>query len=191
MVTVAFLAKYKVPKKSVLSIKDISLPKKHDMGGQSSHRYQREYLNKRDAYVKTTCENAKTLFIDNDLPNVRSIIVAGSGLFKTQFSRCKHLDPRLRPVITKIVDISYGGVAGFEQAIEAVREDLAGLPLLKEKQVVSEFFELIKTCTLGEVSKVTVGPEETLAVLEAKVIETILIDENSQRLRHRKMVKPF
>ena len=166
-------------KKTVLGSKRVEMPKKHKKGGQSAPRFQRLRLESREAYIKMTCEMATSRLIEGDKPNVGAIIIAGSSDFKNHLATSESFDPRLSPLILKVVDISYGGQSGFEQAIEAVKSDLSNLPLFKEKQVVADFFEQIKLSSDNETSKVVIGRDETLAALEAGVVETILLDENS------------
>ena len=186
------MAKVQGAKQTILASKDVEMPKKHKKGGQSSQRFQRIRLEKRDAYIKIACELCTSCFIDGDKPNVSGLIVAGSSDFKNKLSTSDHFDQRLRGLIWKVLDISYGGQSGLDQAINRVKDDLAGLPLVKEKQIVNEYFEQLKDIgskangssnyenegySMG--SKVAVGPEETLSALEAGVIEKILIDEDS------------
>ena len=60
---------------------------------------------------------AVTLFISNDKPNCSGLILAGSADFKTELSQSDMFDNRLQAKIIKLVDISYGGENGFNQAI--------------------------------------------------------------------------
>ena len=49
-------------------------------------------------------------------PNVAGVILAGSADFKTELSQSDLFDGRLQAVIVNIVDVSYGGENGFNQA---------------------------------------------------------------------------
>lgn len=44
--------------------------------------------------------------------------MAGSGDFKSELKGYTNLDPRLHSKIISLVDVSYGGVNGLNQAIE-------------------------------------------------------------------------
>jgi peptide chain release factor subunit 1 len=51
-------------------------------------------------------------------PNVAGLVLAGSADFKTELGQSDMFDQRLAAKIIKVVDISYGGDNGFNQAIE-------------------------------------------------------------------------
>ena len=94
----------------------VDLPKKHGRGGQSALRFARLRMEKRHNYVRKVAETAVTLFIANDKPNISGLILAGSADFKTELSQSDMFDPRLQNKIIKLVDVSYGGENGFNQA---------------------------------------------------------------------------
>ncbi len=43
----------------------------------------------------------------------------------------------------KIVDISYGGESGFNQAIELASDTLAGVMFIQEKKLIQRYFDEI------------------------------------------------
>ena len=45
---------------------------------------------------------------------------------------------RLKAVVTKMVDVSYGGENGFNQAIELASEALANVKFIVEKKLISK-----------------------------------------------------
>jgi peptide chain release factor subunit 1 len=51
------------------------------------------------------------------MPNISGIVLAGSACFKTELEKHESLDKRLRPLIISILDISYGGETGLNEAI--------------------------------------------------------------------------
>ena len=48
-------------------------------------------------------------------------------------------DPRLQTKVLKLVDVSYGGENGFNQAIELSQECLANVKFIQEKKLIGEF----------------------------------------------------
>lgn len=104
--------------REVLQRFTIDLPKKHGRGGQSALRFARLRMEKRHNYVRRVAECAVANFITNDKCNVTGLVLAGSADFKTELAQSDMFDPRLATRIIKIVDISYGGENGFNQAIE-------------------------------------------------------------------------
>ena len=67
--------------------------------------------------MRKVAELAVTNFIKDDMPNVKGLVLAGSANFKTELSQSDLFDKRLAATIVSIVDVSYGGENGFNQAI--------------------------------------------------------------------------
>lgn len=57
--------------------------------------------------------------------NVAGLILAGSADFKNDLALSDMFDQRLQAKVLKIVDVSYGGDNGFNQAIELAGETYA------------------------------------------------------------------
>ena len=108
-------------------------------GGQSALRFARLRMEKRHNYVRKVAEVATTLFITNDKPNIAGIILAGSADFKTELSQSDMFDPRLQAKIIKLVDVSYGGENGFNQAIELAAESLQNVKFIQEKKLIGNY----------------------------------------------------
>ena len=52
------------------------------------------------------------------------IVLAGSADFKNDLNQSDMFDQRLQSKVIKVVDVSYGGENGFNQAIELASETL-------------------------------------------------------------------
>lgn len=152
----------------------VDLPKKHGRGGQSALRFARLRLEKRHNYVRKVAETAVQLFISNDRPNVEGLILAGSADFKTELGQSDMFDPRLQGKILKIVDISYGGENGFNQAIELSAEVLSNVKFIQEKKLIGRYFDEISQDT----GKYCFGVVDTLKALEMGAVETVIVWEN-------------
>ena len=158
----------------------VDLPKKHGRGGQSALRFARLRLEKRHNYVRKVAETAVTLFITNDRPNVTGLILAGSADFKTELSQSDMFDPRLQVKVLKLVDVSYGGENGFNQAIENSAEVLANVKFIQEKKLIMKYFDEISQDT----GKFCFGVDDTLKGLEMGAIETLIVWENLDTMRY-------
>uniref|UniRef100_A0A4Y0BF78 ERF1_2 domain-containing protein n=1 Tax=Anopheles funestus TaxID=62324 RepID=A0A4Y0BF78_ANOFN len=121
----------------------VDLPKKHGRGGQSALRFARLRMEKRHNYVRKVAEVATQLFITNDKPNIAGLILAGSADFKTELSQSDMFDPRLQSKVIKLVDVSYGGENGFNQAIELAAESLQNVKFIQEKKLIGRYFDEI------------------------------------------------
>jgi len=163
----------------------VDLPKKHGRGGQSALRFSRLREEKRHNYVRRVAEQMSNLFITNAKPNVAGLVLAGSAEFKNDLAKSDLFDQRLRPLILKIVDVSYGDFNGFNQAIELAADVLGNVRFIHEKQILEKFFEDISK----EGGKTCYGYIETLKSLEAGAVETLIVYEDLPMLRW-KLVDP-
>eukprot|EP01116_Phalansterium_solitarium_P007862 TRINITY_DN2086_c0_g1_i1.p1 TRINITY_DN2086_c0_g1~~TRINITY_DN2086_c0_g1_i1.p1 ORF type:complete len:466 (-),score=181.42 TRINITY_DN2086_c0_g1_i1:418-1743(-) len=159
----------------------VDLPKKHGRGGQSALRFARLRLEKRHNYVRKCAELCNQLFLSNgERPNVTGLILAGLADFKNELSQSDILDQRLTAIILKIVDVSYGGDNGFNQAIELSAEVLSNVKFIQEKKVISKFFEEIAQ----DSGKYAYGVKDTLFALDAGAVETLIVWENLEISRY-------
>lgn len=152
----------------------VDLPKKHGRGGQSALRFARLRMEKRHNYVRKVAETAVQLYITNDKPNVTGLILAGSADFKTELSQSDMFDQRLQTRILKLVDVSYGGENGFNQAIELASEVLANVKFIQEKKLIGRYFDEISQDT----GKFCFGVDDTLKALEMGAVDILIVWEN-------------
>jgi peptide chain release factor subunit 1 len=167
--------------RTVLHRVSVDLPKKHGRGGQSALRFARLRMEKRHNYVRKVAELSVQFFITNDKPNVSGLIVAGSADFKSELSASDMFDPRLRNIILKIVDVSYGGDNGFNQAIELSAEVLQNVKFVQEKKLITTFFEEISQDT----GKYCFGVDDTLRALDIGAVHTLIVWENLDVTRYQ------
>ncbi|RWS04248.1 Eukaryotic peptide chain release factor subunit 1-like protein [Dinothrombium tinctorium] len=158
----------------------VDLPKKHGRGGQSALRFARLRMEKRHNYVRKVAEVATQLFVTNDKPNIAGLILAGSADFKTELSQSDMFDPRLQSKILKLVDVSYGGENGFNQAIELSAEVLSNVKFIQEKKLIGRYFDEVSQDT----GKYCFGVEETLKALEMGSVEILICWENLDIMRY-------
>lgn len=81
---------------------------------------------------------------------------------------------RLQAKIIKLVDVSYGGENGFNQAIELAAESLQNVKFIQEKKLIGRYFDEISQDT----GKYCFGVEDTLRALELGAVETLICWEN-------------
>jgi len=161
--------------KEILHKFSVDLPKKHGRGGQSALRFARLRLEKRHNYVRKVAELATQLFVtDGQKPNVQGIVLAGSADFKSELMRSDLFDQRLSKIVVKMVDVSYGGENGFNQAIELSADSLANVKLMKEKKLLQKYFDQIAQDT-GQYCFMV---DDTLRGLEMGAVEDLIIWDN-------------
>ncbi|CAA0834965.1 Eukaryotic peptide chain release factor subunit 1-3 [Striga hermonthica] len=154
----------------------VDLPKKHGRGGQSASRFSRLGVEKRHNYMRKAAELATQFYINpqTSQPNVAGLILAGSADFKTKLSQSDMFDPRLQAKILNVVDVSYGGENGFNQAIELSADILSNVKFIQEKRLIRKYFEEIGQDT----GKYVFGVYDTMKVLEMGAVETLIVWEN-------------
>lgn len=160
--------------REILQKLSVDLPKKHGRGGQSALRFARLREEKRHNYVRKIAELAVQNYITNDKINVAGLILAGSADFKNDLNQSDLFDQRLQVKVIKVVDVSYGGENGFNQAIELSAETLSNVKFVQEKKLIGKYFEEISTDT----GKVCYGVEDTLKALELGACEILIVYEN-------------
>lgn len=159
----------------------VDLPKKHGRGGQSALRFARLRLEKRHNYVRKVAELATQLFVpDGQKPNVQGIVLAGSADFKTELMRSDLFDQRLQKIVIKMVDVSYGGEQGFNQAIEMSADTLSNVKLMKEKKLLQKYMDEISQDT----GKYCFMVEDTLKALDLGAVEDLILWDNLEVSRY-------
>jgi peptide chain release factor subunit 1 len=167
--------------REVLHKFSVDLPKKHGRGGQSALRFARLRLEKRHNYVRKVAELATQLFVpDGQRPNVQGIVLAGSADFKSELMRSDLFDPRLQKIVLKMVDVSYGGENGYNQAIEMSADTLSNVKLMKEKKLLQKYMDEISQDT----GKYCFMVEDTLKALELGAVEDLIIWDNLETNRY-------
>lgn len=167
--------------RTVLHKFGVDLPKKHGRGGQSALRFARLRMEKRHNFVRKVAEFAVQLYVpDGQRPNVTGLILAGSADFKTELSTSEMFDQRLRAKIIKIVDVSYGGENGFNQAIDLSAETLGNVKFIQEKRLIQRYFDEISKDT----NKFCFGIEDTTNALDQGAVATLIVWENLAHERY-------
>ncbi|KAL2055155.1 hypothetical protein ABVK25_004493 [Lepraria finkii] len=157
----------------------VDLPKKHGRGGQSALRFARLREENRHTYVRKVAELAVQNFISQDKVNVAGLVLAGSADFKNDLNQSDMFDNRLQSKVIKVVDVSYGGENGFNQAIDLAAETLSNVKFIQEKRLINKYFDEINL----DSGKVCYGIDDTLKALEASACETLIVYENLEITR--------
>jgi len=132
-------------------------------------------LEKRHNYLRKVAELATHFYIGPDSqPNVSGLILAGLADFKNDLAQSDMFDQRLKRIVIKTVDVSYGFENGFNQAIELAAETLKDVKFIQEKKLISKFFEEIAQDT----GKYCFGIKDSLVALESGAVHTLIIYEN-------------
>ena len=66
-------------------------------------------------------------------------------------------DPRLKAIVVKLLDVSYGGDNGFNQAIDMSADTLQNVKFIAEKKLLTAFFTVFAIPALGAFPKLSFG----------------------------------
>ncbi len=155
-----------------------NVPGKTKAGGQSAARYGRLREDAAKDFYKKISGMAQDQFLGNK--NLKGIIVGGPGPTKYEFIDRGFLTGDLKKKIIGIKDISYTGDFGLQELVERSADILANEEIMKEKNIVAEFFTLLSTkpkmCAYGEsqvMQKLETGTVDKLLLSEALEDDTI------------------
>jgi peptide chain release factor subunit 1 len=167
--------------KEKLSSFTVELPNKQGRGGQSKNRFERIRIEKRHNYLRKVAELATILFISGDRPNIKGLILAGSASFKEKLAESDLFDPRLKSIITKIVDIQHSGDVGFNQALNQSYDVMSGVKLVQEKKVLAKYYDEMAKDTF----MYCFGANDTMkCMVELGAVETIIVWEDLDLYRY-------
>ena len=165
--------------KTILHTLSLELPKKHSKGGQSSVRFARLRIEAKHNYLTKISEITTNCFITNNLPNVNALIVAGPSNLKNELIEHTNFDQRLKPIINKVVDISYGMENGLNECITKCSDVMSNFKLIKERKILLEF----QTHIAKDSGKYVFGINETMNALELRAIEKLILWDECSILR--------
>ena len=166
--------------KEVLQRMQVQLPKKHGRGGQSAMRFARLREEKRHNYIRKVAELATQHFLQDDRPNVKGLVIAGSANLKNDLQNSELFDKRLNGIVLASLDVSYGFDNGLNQAITLAADALTNVKFVHEKKIIGKFFEAIALDT----GMIVFGVEDTMKALELGALETMLLFENIEVMRY-------
>jgi peptide chain release factor subunit 1 len=104
---------------------------------------------------------------------VRNVFL-GSADFKSELRQSDLFDNRLLKIVLKVVDVSYGGENGFNQAIELSAETLGNVKFIQEKDLICKYFDEISQDT----GKYCFGVSDTMKALDLGAVETLIVWDN-------------
>jgi len=157
--------------KRIMVLKKITsgVPGKIKAGGQSSQRFQRLTEGLALEFYRRVAEIMKEIFFN--MPKLKGILVGGPIPTKEDFIDSGNLVTKLKEKIIAVKDIGYVDEHGLELLVEASQQDIAKQELIKEKNILTKFFE-----TLGKnPEKATYGEERVKVALERGAVDSLLI----------------
>jgi peptide chain release factor subunit 1 len=147
------------------------VPGKQRKGGQSAPRFSRVREEMTKEFFKRIAEKANQAFLE--MKNIKGILIGGPGPTKEDFFRGDYLNNQLKKKVIGLVDLGYTGDFGLNELVDKSEELLAKEEIIKEKNVLNEFFSL-----LGKDPKKVAYKEDRLKrALERGAVEKLLLSE--------------
>jgi peptide subunit release factor 1 (eRF1) len=141
----------------------------------SAARYSRVTEGLAKEFFRRVAEAMKEIFFD--MPKLKGILVGGPIPTKEDFLDEGELVTKLKEKVIAVKDLGYVDEHGLELLVEQSWENIAQQELIKEKNILTKFFD-----TLGKKREKTVyGYEKTKAALERGAVELLLISEKLPR----------
>lgn len=165
--------------RSLEIIKNITsgLPGKHDAGGQSQRRFERNREQEVHAYYKRIGGYINDIFLP--IPDLKGIIFGGPGPTKEDFQKGEYTHYTLRDKALATVDTSYTGEYGVKETVSKSQEILKEVQYFKEKKVVQGFLYEVGHDT----GLATYGEDEVRNALTRGGVRSLLLSEDFNESR--------
>ncbi|TLZ49886.1 MAG: peptide chain release factor 1 [Methanobacteriota archaeon] len=166
--------------KRIETLKNVQsqVPRKHRMGGQSAHRFERLHEQAVHEFFKKIGDLMTDAFLSRDLAG---ILVAGPGYTKEEFAKGGYIHHELmKKIITPFFDVGYTDENGLREIIEAARPVLTGLDLMREKELVQRLMEEIRK---PEGGLAAYGESQVRHAVELGAVDLLLISEGLRKVR--------
>ena len=147
------------------------VPGKVRAGGQSSQRYHRITEGLAKEFFRRVAEAVKECFFE--MPKLKGLLIGGPIPTKEEFLEEGQLTTQLKEKVIAVKDLGYTDEHGLELLVEESQLDIANQELIKEKNILTKFFE-----TLGKHrEKATYGLEKTSLALKRGAVAMLLISK--------------
>jgi len=144
---------------------------KHRAGGQSQKRFERQMEEAETRFYRRISNEVNKLFLG--MEDLQGIFIGGPGPSKEKFVKDESLDYRLRDKILDIVDLGYSGIEGIRALIEKIKDQIANVKYVREKQVMQSFLNAVSNDT----GLVAYGLEEVQKALNMGAVAKLILSE--------------
>ncbi len=160
--------------KKITSLKhmDSLVPNKFKTGGWSQARFARVREGLLNDFMKKVAGIASAQF--KEMKDLKGVIIGGGGPTKEQFASGDYLDYRVKSAVLGIVNTSYMGMPGLQEAVDKSEDMMKQAAIVKEKQLLERFFaEFAKDSGLA-----VYGLKEVAQALKSGIVEILLVSES-------------
>jgi peptide chain release factor subunit 1 len=154
------------------------VPGKHGRGGQSQRRFERlTEIAAHEWFVKCG-ERASEIFLAE--PNIKGILVGGSGPTKQYFVNESYLHYEVQKKIIDTFDTGYTDEFGLRELVAVASDKMTDLKVAQEKNVMKRFLSEV---TKSDKSMAVYGEHQVRKALEMGVVDTLLLSEDLRKYR--------
>jgi peptide chain release factor subunit 1 len=155
-----------------------TVPGKQRKGGQSSVRFQRLREIAINEFYTKIGERASAIFLAEKefFERFRGVLIGGPSPTKEEFEAGQYLHHEIQKRIIGLFDVAYTNESGLAELVDAAKDALKGMEVVKEKEVMNRFLkELVKDNGLS-----SYGEESVRKNLELGAVDILIL---SSRLR--------
>ncbi|KAM1585135.1 hypothetical protein ACFX1Z_038039 [Malus domestica] len=91
--------------------------------------------------ARQPCQEESRACRETNQPNVKGLVLASSADLKSKLRESGNFDPHLQAKVLKVVDVSYGGEDGFNQAVKLLAEFLSNVKFIQEHNLLGRHLE--------------------------------------------------
>ncbi|MBI2452048.1 hypothetical protein HYV50_03135 [Candidatus Pacearchaeota archaeon] len=149
----------------------------------SSQRFHRITEGLAKEFYRRVADDMKRHFFD--MPKLKGILIGGPIPTKEDFLAEGNLVTKLKEKVISIKDLGYVDEHGLELLVEDSRDEIKEQELIREKNFVTKFFEI-----LGKDSKMAVyGYEKVRIALQRGAVALLLISKGFDRQKSQELEK--
>jgi peptide chain release factor subunit 1 len=160
-----------------------TVPGKQRKGGQSSARFQRLREIAINEFYTKIGERASAVFLTEKdfFERFKGVLIGGPSPTKEEFEAGQYLHHEIQKRIVGLFDVAYTNESGLSELVDAGKDALKGMEVIKEKEVMNRFLkELVKDDGVA-----AYGEESVRKNLELGAVDTLLLSSNLRKSRIR------
>jgi peptide chain release factor subunit 1 len=160
-----------------------TVPGKQRKGGQSAVRFQRLREIAINEFYTKIGERASAVFLaEKDFfDRFKGVLIGGPSPTKEEFEAGQYLHHEIQKRIAGLFDVAYTNESGLAELVDAAKDALKGMEVIKEKDVMNRFLkELVKDDSVA-----AYGEESVRKNLELGSVDTLLLSSNLRKARIR------